>query len=158
MVWMCVYECMNRGKREHGVARSLPRLRTRQKKIAGSRTEAKKTTDSRHDAPPRVKKQNLHKTGGRGMPETGRAKNMPKHRKQNGERPAFVGGDKNAAGNNTPIEYKDTLICKKSQLLMKPHIFLSTNNGTTFIFVTQKKPSLLRGLKSFNFIQSADRW
>ena len=32
-------------------------------------------------------------------------------------------------------EYQDTLICRKSQLLMKLHFFLSTNDGTTFIFV-----------------------
>jgi hypothetical protein len=42
---------------------------------------------------------------------------------------------KAAAGNNTPIEYKDTLILGNSQLLMTLQIFLSTNNGTTFIFV-----------------------
>ena len=46
--------------------------------------------------------------------------------------------DKAAAGNNTPIEYKDTLIRGKSQLLMTLQIFLSTNDGTAFIFVTQK--------------------
>ena len=39
---------------------------------------------------------------------------------------------------STPIEYQDTLICGKSQLLMKLQIFLSTNDGTTSIFVIQK--------------------
>ena len=45
--------------------------------------------------------------------------------------PATEKGRQGQTSKSTPVEYQDTLIWGKSQLLMKVQIFLSTNDGTT---------------------------
>ena len=52
--------------------------------------------------------------------------------------PATEKGRQGQTSKSTPIKYQDKLICGKSQLLMKLHFFLSTNDGTIFIFVPEK--------------------
>ena len=45
--------------------------------------------------------------------------------------PATEKGRQGQTSKSTPVEYQDTLILEKSQLLMKVQIFLSTNDGAT---------------------------
>ena len=72
--------------------------------------------------------------------QTGRKKRISLNKGyEEGYPPATEKDRQGQTSKSTPIKYQDKLIWGKSQLLMKLQIFLSTNDGTAFIFVIQKK-------------------